>query len=96
MKNLGAIKGVIPKGSYKNAVEDVPTLIGSTILIASRELPDSLIYYILEVMAKNKDVIAAAYRAFAAYDPATAWQKVGLWELHPGAVKWYKDHGYMK
>ncbi|MEM4518092.1 MAG: TAXI family TRAP transporter solute-binding subunit [Sulfolobales archaeon] len=96
IKNLGAIKGVIPKGSYKNAVEDVPTLIGSTILIASRELPDSLIYYILEVMAKNKDVIAAAYRAFAAYDPATAWQKVGLWELHPGAVKWYKDHGYMK
>ncbi len=95
-KNLGVIKGYIPKGSYKNAATDVPAALGSTILIASRELPDSLIYYILEVIAKNKDVIAAAYKAFSAYDPATAWQKVGLWELHPGAIKWFKDHGYMK
>jgi TRAP transporter TAXI family solute receptor len=95
-KNLGVIKGVIPKGSYKNAVSDVPTALGSTILIASRELPDDLIYYILEVLAKNKDYIAAAYKAFSYYDPATAWQKVGLWELHPGAIKWFKDHGYMK
>ncbi|MEM4519650.1 MAG: TAXI family TRAP transporter solute-binding subunit [Sulfolobales archaeon] len=95
-KNLGVIKGVIPKGSYKNAISDVPTALGTTILIASRELPDSLIYYILEVIAKNKDFIAAAYKAFSYYDPATAWQKVGLWELHPGAIKWFKDKGYMK
>ena len=95
-KSLGVISGAIPKGSYRNAVSDVPTALGSTILIASRELPEDLVYYILEVIARNKDYIAAAYKAFSYYDPATAWQKVGLWELHPGAIKWFKERGYMR
>jgi hypothetical protein len=51
-----------------------------------------VVYTILKSIVDNTEKIQAAYKAFKAFDPKTAWkpEKVGGVPLHPGAEKFYK------
>ncbi|MEM0453282.1 MAG: TAXI family TRAP transporter solute-binding subunit [Sulfolobales archaeon] len=94
-ENFGFKKTTIPKGSYKWVKEDYPTLTDYPVFLCRAGLPEDFIYFAARLLDEYKDTIAAAAKYFAEFDPSKAWQLGGLWELHPGAAKYYKDKGYM-
>jgi len=59
-------------------------------------LPDDLVYKITAALAKNKEAFWKVHRMHKYYRPEVAWQNVGTAPLHPGAIKFYKENGYMK
>jgi TRAP transporter TAXI family solute receptor len=67
-----------------------------TELIARDTLPDDVAYTITKTFVEKRAELATAYPAFKAFDPknATKPEDTGI-PLHPGAVRYYKEHGLM-
>ena len=67
-----------------------------TELIARSTLPDNVAYKIVKAFMDNRAALVKAYPAFAAFKPADAAKKenTGI-PLHPGAIKYYKEHHMM-
>lgn len=58
-------------------------------------LPDDLVYELAKALANHQKEFWEVHRMHKFYRPEVAWQNVGTAPLHPGAVKFYKENGYM-
>jgi TRAP transporter TAXI family solute receptor len=67
-----------------------------TELIARDDLPDDVAYKIVQTFMDKREDLVRAYPAFKAFDPkqAAKAENIGI-PLHPGAIKYYKEHGLM-
>ncbi|MDI1347017.1 MAG: TAXI family TRAP transporter solute-binding subunit [Pseudolabrys sp.] len=67
-----------------------------THLIARDDLPDEVAYTIVKTFLEKREDLVKAYPAFNAFDPKEAAKadNNGI-PLHPGAAKYYKEHGMM-
>ena len=67
-----------------------------TVLIANASLDEETAYLITKTIIENADTLKASHGAWAGFDPATAMlpENTGV-ELHPGAVRYYKEAGLM-
>ena len=68
-----------------------------TLLIANKNISDDLAYQITKTLCENKKAMAAAHKAWSNFVPEEAWkpEKTGI-PLHPGAIRYYKEKGWMK
>ena len=68
-----------------------------TLLIANADLSEDIAYQITKTLCENKDAMAAAHKAWSTFQPEQAWkpEKTGI-KLHPGAVRYYKERGWIK
>jgi len=85
----------VPAGTFEGQDEDYVTISVMSTLSANVNTPDEIVYAALDALAKDRDSLVEAIPNLATFVPETAWQGIG-YDLHPGAEKWYKDHGYMK
>ncbi|HOV37511.1 MAG TPA: TAXI family TRAP transporter solute-binding subunit [Spirochaetales bacterium] len=97
LANLGWDKIVMPKGTWKGQETDLLTMSTGIVLLASASLPEDIAYLITKKICENKKTLVDAHAAISVFDPKTAWMpgKVGA-PLHPGAVHYFKEMGYMK
>lgn len=87
----------LPANSFKGQDIDLRLPATTTVLIARADLSDDLAYLITKTICENVDRLVAGHKALAKFDPATrAWKPnfTGI-ELHPGAMKYYKERGWM-
>jgi len=68
-----------------------------TLLIANKNLSDERAYTITKTLCENKKAMATAHKAWGSFKPEDAWkpEKTGI-PLHPGAIRYYKEKGWMK
>jgi len=101
IKKMGAEYGytrsTVPAGMFKGQDKDTVVVGFPTVLITRDDIADDVVYAALKSIVANTEKIKAAYKAFAAFDPKTAWtaDKRGGVPLHPGAEKFYKEKGWM-
>ena len=86
----------IKGGTYDFEPDDMETLQMCSGLGCSAQVDDDTVYRILELIEANMDEFKAIHKQFANFDLNTAWQNTGRVPLHPGAERFYKEHGYMK
>ncbi len=85
----------IPKGTYKTTNSDVTTFGVMATFVTSKKVPDDVVYELVRAVFENLDDFKKLHPAFANLDP-TNMIKDGLSApLHPGAVKYYKEKGWM-
>jgi len=67
-----------------------------TNLIVNKDMPDATAYAITKAVIENRDAIVAEHKAMAGFVAKDAWrpENVGI-PLHPGAVRYYKEKGWM-
>ncbi len=67
-----------------------------TVLIANASLDEQNAYLITKTIIEKADALKASHGAWASFDPAKAMlpENVGI-ELHPGALRYYKEAGLM-
>jgi len=67
-----------------------------TNMIVHRDMPESLAYAITKAVVENRDAIVAEHKAMAGFVAKDAWrpENNGI-ALHPGAIKYYKEKGWM-
>jgi TRAP transporter TAXI family solute receptor len=85
------------RGMFRGMDQDVPTVGFPTVFIARADVPDDLAYLVTKTICENKPALVAAHKGLSHFEPGEAWKPdvVGL-PLHPGAVKFYREKGWMK
>ena len=83
---------VIPAGTYKaNADFEIKTLCQWSVMAASADVSEQVVYDLLDATFSNYDDLAVINNALKLAVPENA-EKVGV-KWHPGAEKWYTEHG---
>jgi TRAP transporter TAXI family solute receptor len=84
----------IPAGMYNND-KDIKTFgVGAT-FVSSTDVPDDVVYVVVKAVFENIDQFKKLHPAFANLEPAQMISDSLSAPLHPGAVKYYKEKGWM-
>jgi TRAP transporter TAXI family solute receptor len=85
----------IPGGMYANNPTPATTYGVMATLVVSAKQPDDVVYHLVKATFDNFDEFKQLHPAFTNLDPK-AMIKAGLSApLHPGALKYYKEKGWL-
>ncbi|MGH8686709.1 MAG: TAXI family TRAP transporter solute-binding subunit [Burkholderiales bacterium] len=88
-------RAVIPGGLYPGNPNPTETFGVLATMVTSSKVPDAVVYDLVKAVFTNFDEFKKLHPAFAHLDPS-AMIKNGLSApLHPGAIKYYKEKGWM-
>ncbi len=85
----------IPKGTYSTTDKDVVTFGVKATFVTSADVPDDVVYDVTKAVFENLDVFRSLHPAFAKLDPAHMIKDGLSAPIHPGALKYYKEKGWM-
>lgn len=95
-QNPGIFKVTIPAGSYKGVDADVQGIQGKTGLIVSVDLPEDLVYQMTKAMVENwVSHMHPVLPDLKKVQPQDLAKPLGI-EFHPGALKYYKEQGWIQ
>ncbi|OEU73131.1 MAG: C4-dicarboxylate ABC transporter substrate-binding protein, partial [Desulfuromonadales bacterium C00003093] len=85
----------IPGGMYRGTPEDAKTFgVGAT-FVSSAKVPEDVIYNVVKAVFENFDDFKKLHPAFGNLKPAEMIKDGLSAPLHKGAVKYYKEAGWM-
>jgi TRAP transporter TAXI family solute receptor len=91
----GYVKSTIPAGTYPGQDGPVETLDLGTIVFTNAAMDDEIVYLIAKSLAENRDRLIAGSAGFIRWQPED--MPVGLpIEVHPGALKYYRERGWVQ
>jgi TRAP transporter TAXI family solute receptor len=98
LEGLGLARGVIPKGTYKDVVNndaDIPTITMANTIVANAKTSPEAVYDFTRILLANLDGVRKVHPAFKDFDPKNAVRLANV-PLHPGAEKAYREAGLLK
>ncbi len=84
----------IPAGMYNNDADVTTFGVGAT-FVSSADVPDEVVYTVVKAVFDNIDDFRKLHPAFANLKEAEMIKDGLSAPLHPGAVKYYKERGWM-
>ena len=101
LSEYGCAPGVIPAGTYPFVTADVPTVFAQESLVARPDVSDDVVYEVCKAVFTHIDILLAAHpssgRQLTPEGVATAIarsEKNGQ-SYHPGALKYYRERGWI-
>ena len=85
----------IPKGTYKTTDADVTTFGVMATFVTSADVAEKVVYEVVRAVFENLDDFRKLHPAFKNLDPRLMIKNALSAPLHPGAVKYYKEKGWM-
>jgi len=82
----------IPANTYPGQTEAVETVAQPNLLVVRDDVPDDVVYAVLDTMYANLPFLRSVHGAFNAMEIENALAGVTV-PLHPGAVQFYQDNG---
>lgn len=92
--NPSFYKSVIPANTYKGVDQDTQTVAVQTVLVCRPDLPDELVYNIVNAVFEHKDELNMIHSSFKQTTLQNATPTVV--PVHPGAKKYYEEKGVYK
>ena len=80
---------------YANNPDDTKTYGVRATLVTSASQPDDVVYNLVKAVFDNFDDFKKLHPAFANLDPKEMISAGLSAPLHPGAIKYYKEKGWM-
>lgn len=84
----------IPAGSYKGIAHDTETYAVKATVVASNVAPEQMVYDYCKVIFEHLDELKKSHAAFRTLDPQDMLKGLTA-PFHPGAIKYYKEKGWM-
>ncbi|MGH7423476.1 MAG: TAXI family TRAP transporter solute-binding subunit, partial [Candidatus Methylomirabilales bacterium] len=88
------VVAAIPGGIYKGVDKDVPTFAVKATLVTSDRQPEEVVYNVVKTVFENLDRFRAMHPAFRSLQPQEMLKGLSA-PLHPGALRYYKEKGWM-
>ena len=97
LNELGYESIVMPPNRFKNQETPLQTITPGVTIICGESMSVDLAYLITKTICDGQKELAKTHASLNNFDPAVAWkpEKVGL-PLHPGAINYYREKGWMK
>ena len=87
-------KKTLPAGRYEGQTEDVHTVCVQSILVASADLDEDLVYDLTKTLWENQGELSGMLAALNDLSVDKALDGITV-DYHPGAIKYYKEIGKM-
>lgn len=97
LEALGLSRGVIPKGSYKDVVNNnqaIPTIAMANTIVANIKVSEDAVYHFTKILLADVNAVRKVHPAFQDFNPKDAVKLANV-PLHPGAAKAYKEAGLL-
>jgi len=92
----GLMEAAVPKGAYKGLESDVPAVGTVTAIVIHKDVSDDLAYNIVKTLYANwPDLAEVKKKAIEDSKPEKALLGARI-PVHPGAMRYYKEKGYVK
>jgi TRAP transporter TAXI family solute receptor len=88
------VVAVIPGGIYKGVDKDIPTFAVKATLVTREEEPEEVVYNVVKTAFENLDRFRTMHPAFRSIQPQDMLKGLAV-PLHPGALRFYKEKGWM-
>jgi len=96
LKNYKGLESyTLPAGSYKGVDYPVKGIADSVVLVVREEMPEEIAYTITKSVAENFDRYGTVVKAMA-LGKGNEMSKGFGFIFHPGALKYYKEKGWVK
>lgn len=101
LEGYGCVPAVIPAGMYPFVTADVPTVMTVESLVARPDIPDDVVYEVCAAVFDHLDILSAAHpSATVLLTPENIASAVALAQsndqpYHPGALRYYRDCGWI-
>jgi TRAP transporter TAXI family solute receptor len=91
-------RAIIPAGSYDGKVPaDILTIRSGAGLIARPDVPEEEVYQIVKIMCEHWDELGTIYGTFTLISPEQICRSnTNLAPIHPGALRYYRERGWLK
>jgi TRAP-type uncharacterized transport system substrate-binding protein len=94
-EKYGLPEYTVPAGTFQGMATDYHTIGVQSTISANSNTLDSVVYAALKSLVDNRAALISAFPKLEQFKPESAWKNVGF-ELHPGALKYYRDMGFIK
>ena len=89
--------GVIPAGTYDSVDYDIPTLQSFTIAFVSAEVDEDTVYNMTKCIWEHLDELSSIHSSQKLLTPEMIDESITpVMDLHPGALKYYQEMGWVK
>lgn len=88
-------KAIIPGGMYRGNDKDIETFGVRATMVTSTKVPDETVYQTVKAVFDNFDRFKRLHPAFATLDEQEMIKEGLSIPLHDGAVRYYKERGWM-
>ena len=88
-------RSIIPGGTYLGQPDDVHTIGVRAVIVTTTRLPDDLAYKMTADVFRNLEDFRRLHPAFAALSVADMVNAARLAPIHPGAVRYYRERGWL-
>jgi TRAP transporter TAXI family solute receptor len=87
----------LPANSFKGQTKTIVDAGSPDCIFVNVKMSDDVAYTLTKAMCENRDELVKMYSSMWPLNPKTAWEPMrrGGVPLHPGAMKYYKEMGYM-
>lgn len=86
----------IPAGTYPNQETDVETVAVANVLVVRADLPDDLVYRLMQVLYRDPCALTASHPAAVLRLEEAMRGQTGVIEPHPGAARFLKEAGVLE
>ena len=90
--NPGYSRGFIPAGTYNGQIADVPTAATGMLIVTRAEMSDDEAYWITRTLAEHIADLRKIHSSLSDLTVEEMAKTPGL-DLHPGAMRYYKEKG---
>lgn len=87
----------VPAGTYKGVDADVPSFQDSALWVANKDVPEDVVYNMLNAIFTDEGLkhMVSQKKTFKAMSVAKGVDGI-VTEMHPGAIKFWKEKGVLK
>ncbi|MDO5090263.1 MAG: TAXI family TRAP transporter solute-binding subunit [Cardiobacteriaceae bacterium] len=96
MTRLGLPAGVMPANTYKGQGEDYRNPVSATSFIVGANVDDDTVYHVTKALVEGQAQLKEAHPPLAAWKPEAIGDSAKLFELHPGAAKYFRERGWIE
>ncbi|MDO5640995.1 MAG: TAXI family TRAP transporter solute-binding subunit [Paracoccus sp. (in: a-proteobacteria)] len=89
-------KATIPGGMYAGTDEDTNTFGVRATFVTSADVPDEVVYQVVKAVFDNFDRFKGLHPAFASLTPEEMVSQGLSAPIHPGALKYYQEQGWVQ
>lgn len=86
----------LKKGAYYFVKEDTPHMAEVVVLPVGRNLPEAVVYGLTKVLCEKPEMIRGVHATYSVFEPSNCPKYIDPQYLHPGALRYYKEKGWVK
>lgn len=94
IRKYGFAKAEIPAKSYPGQNDPIPTLKLTMVIFTTEDIDEEAVYIFTKTIAENQEKLRNSFGSFKNWNAEDMIRHLGI-PIHRGAVKYYKERGWM-